>query len=155
VAFMALLAALITERLDARAGVVVLPGLLLAGIASVAAWWWSERAGAGDLRPYLIVQFYPLLAVPLVLALFPARCSRSWPWLIALSCYVLAKVAEVEDGLIFRRLGLVSGHTVKHLLAAGGIGALVWMVGSRRALEARHVGPAPSAPAGASHPCAS
>lgn len=153
VAFMALLAALITERIDARAGAVILPGLLLAGVGSVALWWWSERAGAGDLRPYLIVQFYPLLAVPLVLALFPARYSRSWLWLVALSCYVLAKLAEVEDGLVFRHLGLVSGHTVKHLLAAGGIGALVWMVGSRRALEARHVDASlPYAPQGGASP---
>jgi hypothetical protein len=151
VAFMALLAALITERIDARAGALVLPGLLLAGAGSVALWWWTERVGAGDLRPYFIVQFYPLIALPLVLTLFPARYSRSWLWLIALSCYVLAKFAEVEDELIFRHLALLSGHTVKHLLAAGGIGALVWMVASRRALETHHAdASAPSAPQGAS-----
>jgi len=133
VAFMALFCALLAERIDAMAGALLLPPLALAGIGSVALWWWSERAGAGDLRPYLFVQFYPLLAIPLVLILFPARYSGSRHWLVALGCYGFAKLAELADDVVFQHARVVSGHTVKHLLAAAGIGVLAWMLASRRA----------------------
>ena len=36
---------------------------------SVAFWWLTERAGQGDLRLYLFVQFLPMLLVPLGLGL--------------------------------------------------------------------------------------
>jgi hypothetical protein len=141
VAFTALLSALVAERIHPRAGAALLWPLVLAGVASVAAWWASERAGAGDLRPYLVVQFYPLLAVPLLLALFPARYSGGAHWLLALGCYAVAKAAEVLDEEIFRLGTFLSGHTMKHLLAAAGIAALAWMLASRRVI-ARGPGPA-------------
>jgi hypothetical protein len=67
-----------------------------------------------------------------------------WNVLVALGVYVLAKLAEVGDRPIFERLGgLVSGHTLKHLIAALATAALVWMVGSRgRAPEAPPIGAA-------------
>ena len=46
--------------------------------------------------------------------------------------YGLAKVAELEDVSIYRLGGVVSGHTLKHLVAAAGIGILVWMLVRRR-----------------------
>jgi hypothetical protein len=46
--------------------------------------------------------------------------------------YGLAKLAEVLDGRIFElTLGLVSGHTLKHLLAALGVIVLVLPIFSR------------------------
>jgi hypothetical protein len=144
VAFTALLSALVAERIDPRVGAALLWPIVLVGVASVAAWWVSERAGAGDLRLYLVVQFYPLLAVPLVLVLFPARYSGGLHWVSALCCYAAAKVAEVLDEGIFRLGTILSGHTVKHLLAAAGIAALVWMLASRRII-ARRSGPASAA----------
>ncbi|HET9594325.1 MAG TPA: hypothetical protein VFP65_02025 [Anaeromyxobacteraceae bacterium] len=142
VAFMALLSALIAERIGAAAGARLLAPLTLAGLASVPAWWWTEHIGAGDLRPYLLVQFYPLLAVPVVLALFPARYSHSGVWLVSLGAYLLAKGAEVADEAVFRLGGIVSGHTLKHLLAAAGIGALAAMLALRR--PERSARPAPA-----------
>jgi hypothetical protein len=95
-------------------------------VASVAAWRLGDAAGAGDLKPYLLVQFYPLLAVPLLLVLFPGGRTGPWPYLLALAAYLAAKVAEAEDGAVLQAVGLFSGHTLKHLLAAAAVGALAW-----------------------------
>jgi hypothetical protein len=135
IAFMALLAALVAERIDAAAGARLLAPLVLAGVGSVVYWWATERAGVGDLRPYLLVQFYPLIAVPLVLVLFRPRYTGSAGWAVALGAYLLAKLAELADGAVFALGAVVSGHTLKHLLAAAGIGALAWMTARRRVLE--------------------
>lgn len=130
VGFMGLLAALVAERIDARAGARLLLPLLLAGAASVGWWAWGEAAGHGDLRPYFLVQFYPLAAVPLALLLFPRPVAGGAPrtggWLLALALYGAAKLAEAEDGPVLALGGLLSGHTAKHLLAAAGIAALAW-----------------------------
>jgi hypothetical protein len=146
--FMGLLSALLTERVHAAWGRRLLWPLVGVGLASVLYWYFTERAGAGDLRPYFLVQFYPLLAVPLLLLLFPARYSGSLAYLAALGAYLLAKVAEVKDVELYRLGGLVSGHTAKHLLAAAGIGAIGWMLASREPLESGisgqgHTGPGP------------
>ncbi len=130
--FMGLFAALIAERVSVRLGVSLLPGLLLAGVASIGYWHLTETAGQGDLRPYVLAQFYPLLAIPLLLALFPARYTRGGDLLVALAFYLAAKLAESSDAAIFAFTGLVSGHTVKHLLAAAGIAWLLRMLRRRR-----------------------
>jgi hypothetical protein len=60
VAFMALFAAFIVDRIHSRLGVtVMLPLLIALGIASIAYWHVTEAAGHGDLRFYDLVQFYP------------------------------------------------------------------------------------------------
>jgi hypothetical protein len=132
IGFMGLFAALISERIDPRVGLLLLGPLVLAGLASVLYWHFTEQAGVGDLRPYYVVQLYPLAVIPLLLLLFPAHCSDSWIYLVALGAYAAAKVTEKADEAIFRVGGIVSGHTLKHLLAAAGIGALAVMLGRRR-----------------------
>ncbi|HMK71769.1 MAG TPA: ceramidase domain-containing protein [Myxococcaceae bacterium] len=138
VGFMGLFVALITERIDAGMGFRLLWPMVLVGVGGVFYWYFTERAGAGDLRPYLVVQFYPLVAIPLVLVLFPRVYTLSWGFVGALAAYLLAKVAEIEDGRLLQLGSPVSGHTLKHLLAATGIGLLVWMLGRRRVLRESH-----------------
>jgi len=120
VAFMALFAAFIMDRVHFRFGLfVVLPLLLAAGAASIVYWDWTETAGAGDLRPYVLVQFYPILAIPLICLLFPGRCTSGDAVSRMIVWYGFAKLVEHADGTIFAALGnAVSGHTIKHLLAA-------------------------------------
>ena len=122
--FMGLLAALIGERVSVRWGIVLLAPLVLLGAASVGYWIRTESLGRGDLRLYYLVQFYPLVAILLLLALYPPRYTRGADLIVALAWYVAAKGAESCDGTIYRALGFVSGHTFKHLLAT--VGAL-WL----------------------------
>lgn len=118
VAFSGFTAAVLTERLGFRIGLAALLALLVAGPASVLYWAATEAAGAGDLRAYGLVQFTPLLLVPLLLWLLPARYSRGGDLLAVLALYALAMALEWLDRPIFELTGIVSGHTLKHLIAA-------------------------------------
>jgi len=118
IAFMALFSAVIQDRVSVRLGRVLLWPLVIAGVATIAWWYWSELAGHGDLRPYAVVQFLPMLLIPLMLLLFSGRGLRdAWLW-ATLAAYVLAKVAEYFDAAIYGASGFLSGHSIKHLLAA-------------------------------------
>lgn len=75
----------------------------------------------GDLRLYALTQ-----AAPLILALIFATtwngCQHMIPGkrLLALAAlYAAAKAAEIYDGEVFAQIELLSGHNLKHLLAAG------------------------------------
>jgi hypothetical protein len=121
VAFMAISSAVVADRIDSRAGNGwLLVVMLAAGAASLVYWDWTESLGQGDLRFYALVQFYPMVALPLIVGLFPHfryTAGRFLAWVIL--WYGLAKVFEHFDGEIFELLGhTVSGHTLKHLAAA-------------------------------------
>src|SRR5437667_6711342 len=116
--FMGMLSAVVAERVGVTAGLVLLPVFLASGLASIAYWHASEAAGAGDLRPYVLVQFFPALAIPLMLWLFPARYTRGGDIVVVLVIYGAAKIFEVLDGRSFAMGGAVSGHPLKHLMAA-------------------------------------
>lgn len=125
IAFTSFLTILLAERVSLQAAKILFPALLAAGIVSIAYWHYSELAGQGDLRFYALVQFLPILLIPLILALFRSRFTRGsdiW-WLLA--WYLTAKLCEVYDHEIYRWLGLFSGHSLKHI--AAGIGSLVFL----------------------------
>ncbi|MDP3085847.1 MAG: ceramidase domain-containing protein [Rubrivivax sp.] len=136
VAFMALFSAVLVERLGPRVGLRLFPWLMLAGPLSVVYWLLSERAGAGDLRAYAVVQFYPLLLMPLLMGLFAPRYTRGGDLLLVLALYLAALAADRMDRVVFAAGGWLSGHTLKHLLAALAAAWLWRMLSLRRpALE--------------------
>ena len=51
---------------------------------------------------------------------------------IAIGLYAAAKGAELADHRIFEALGFMSGHTLKHLLAAAASAILVAAIARRR-----------------------
>ena len=118
ITLMGLLAATIVERISVRAGLLLLGPLVALGIASVLQWYAGERRGEGDLRFYALVQFYPMLAIPLTALLFPSRYTRNWDLVTVVALYGLGKLFELLDARIFSLGGVVSGHTLKHLAAA-------------------------------------
>ena len=118
IGFMALLAAIVAERVSVTAGLAFLLPLLLAGAGSVAYWHAGELRGAGDLRPYTLVQFAPGVLIALMLWLFPARYTHGGYLVGVIVIYGAAKLLEVLDGPIFSMGHLLSGHTLKHLTAA-------------------------------------
>lgn len=137
IVFMAIVAAMIAERVQLRLGLILLPLLLIVGIASVLQWYESEIHGVGDLRFYAAVQAYAALMLLVVLP-FPARYSRGYDLAIIVGFYVLAKALELLDKPIFNTGHLVSGHTLKHLAAAAAGYWLLRMLWMRRPVaEAR------------------
>lgn len=117
IAFMGLFSMVLADRVDLRWRKALLP-LLVVGVASVAYWGWTEAQGAGDLRPYALVQFLPMFLIPLVLMLYPAPRKDLGCYIGLICCYGLAKLLEYFDAPVFELTGLVSGHSLKHLAAA-------------------------------------
>jgi hypothetical protein len=118
-AFAALFAAVIAERISVYWSRMLLLPFLFAGIGSVVLWRISEQLGQGDLRPYLFIQLFPVIALPLMMLLFRARYSRGSELLVVIVIYVAAKALEHFDTAIWELSGqTVSGHTAKHVVAA-------------------------------------
>ena len=124
-AFMGLVSAMLAERVSVRAGVALLPVLILIGVSSVLWWWHTEGLGAGDLRFYAAVQVYAVLILPILL-LLPPSYTRGSDFALIFALYVLAKILETADRQIFAAdHQVVSGHSLKHL--AAGVAGL-WMI---------------------------
>ncbi len=114
-AFMSLLSVVLTERVSLTLMKRLAPVLILIGIGSVLYW-----ARTGDLRPYVLVAFLPIALLPLLCFFFP-RVGDRYIY-IAVVFYILAKLCEDQDGKIFILTGnILSGHTLKHLLATVGV----------------------------------
>lgn len=99
--------------------------LAISAIASVAWWIFTERQGAGDLRPYLLLQGLPIVLIPLWQAIDRSPVADRRSFALALGLYVLAKVAELHDFELLELFGWISGHTLKHLLATAAAAVLV------------------------------
>jgi hypothetical protein len=132
VVFMALTAAIVAEYISLPAGRTLLIPLLSIGIASVFYWATTEARGAGDLRPYGLVQFLPMLLIPAIALSLPSPFGRSRHLLQMFVLYALAKVAEFFDAGLYSFGQLISGHTLKHLIAACAIMALLRGLANRR-----------------------
>jgi hypothetical protein len=121
IGFMGLVAAVLAIPLGERAASLILVPAVVAGIGSVVAWRLT-----GDLRPYVWVQFTPLLLIGATVVLGPLAPAHRRALLSALGLYVLAKGFELADARVFEATaGVASGHTLKHLTAGAACGALI------------------------------
>ena len=125
IAFMALFSIIISEFISVRSGRTLLLPLILAGVLSVLYWHLTEIRGEGDLRFYALVQFYPMLAIPIMMICFRSRCTHVYAYWWLLLAYIAAKLFEHFDGEVFDALGFISGHSLKHLAAALGMYVLL------------------------------
>jgi hypothetical protein len=86
----------------------------------LAYWRWQS-----NLWPYVAAQYFSILLVGLLVVLFRPRCSRSTDLLGIVGLYALARTAEALDARIFAVAHIISGHTLKHLIAAI---AVLWLL---------------------------
>lgn len=111
-AFSGLIGLAVASRISDRAGLSVMAALLLA--APPAAF-----IGQGNEWPWAVVQFGGLA---LLVGLSTLRARNDAPaidWLAVIALYAIAKLCEVGDAAVLGMTGhLVSGHTLKHLVAA-------------------------------------
>ena len=113
--FAGLLGLAAANRVSERAGWAAAGAVLLAGPLAVL--WWSH---SGNLLPWAVVQLGGLLVV-LALAGLPRREGALALHLGAVvALYSLAKLFEAADSAVFEATAqVVSGHSLKHVLAAG------------------------------------
>ena len=130
-AFAALFAWILGDRLGARWTSRTLVPLLALALATLWIWYGSGKFD-GDLRPYGLVQAIPMGSLPFLLALFPGELDERRLGL-ALLLYLLAKACEQHDAKIYALGEIVSGHTLKHLLA----GAACFFLAPRRASRSK------------------
>jgi hypothetical protein len=134
IGFAGLVTIIVAEYISARAARMLLLPLLIVGLVSVGYWAWTESHGVGDLRPYAIVQFLPLLMIPVILLTHKPVIgeARYFWWMLAF--YVLAKLLEFFDADIFAFGYLISGHSLKHVAAALTPTVFLYSLISRRRL---------------------
>jgi preprotein translocase subunit SecG len=130
--FMAVLTAVIIERISLKAGKILFVPLLLLGGASVLYWYVTESQGHGDYRFYLFVQFVPPLLIGMMIALFSPSYTGINYLVLAFSLFVIAKLFELFDSQIYQAGHIISGHSLKHITA--GIACYVIL----RMLRRRH-----------------
>ena len=126
--FMAIFAYAIGERVNAKAGAVLLWPLLAVGVLGLLVWRWT-----GDLRLYGWVQFFPCIALPVLFLLFPAQYTGTSYWIMAaVKCICSPSWRHTRIAHLFRRISILSGHTLKYLLAAAACYAILRYFQTRR-----------------------
>ena len=136
IAFMAMFAIIIAEFISIRLGKTLLWPLLIAGVASVFYWHFTELQGMGDLRFYAVVQFFPMLVMPVILVCFKPRFDQLNAYWVLFASYALAKVFELFDQSVYGFLGFaISGHSIKHIVPALGLYVLLLAYQQRKELE--------------------
>lgn len=135
ITFIALYCVVLSEYVSPKAGVRLLLPLFIYGVLSVVYWYIGESVtGRGDLSAYILIQLVPILHLPLILWLFRSQYSHGQYYMYALLAYLASKWAESNDDVIYDNLGVLSGHSIKHLLAGLG-GFLIytgWKIRSER-----------------------
>lgn len=118
IGFAGLLTVIVAEFISATTARRLLLPLLIVGFASVEYWAWTESRGVGDLRPYALVQFLPMLLIPVILLTHRPTigAARYFWWMLAF--YLVAKLLEFFDADVFALGHLISGHSLKHVAAA-------------------------------------
>ena len=132
IGFAGLFAIVIGEFVSVAMAHRLLRALLVIGPLSVVYWAATEAAGNGDLRPYAVVQFLPMLIMLGVLLLRQPHVGSSTHYWLMLAFYVIAKLCEHFDAAVYAGGAMLSGHTMKHLFAAMTPAILLYALTRRR-----------------------
>ncbi len=125
--FMGLVTIIVGEHISLPAAKRMLIPLLIVGGGSVFYWSVTEARDAGDLRPYAIVQFLPMLLIPMILLMYRSVYDNvDFLWFVIV-LYALSKLFEYFDFAVYEMGRLISGHSLKHIVAA--IASLVFLYG--------------------------
>jgi hypothetical protein len=124
-----LLSAVWSESLHSRGWFTV--ALACFAVISVAWWRYTDLHGVDDLRPYLLLQCLPLVLIPLLQWQQGKPHAERWAFAAAIGLFALAKLFELADHTTFDELDFVSGHTLKHLLAAAASAVIAWDLARR------------------------
>ncbi|MDP3229682.1 MAG: hypothetical protein Q8N13_17160 [Acidovorax sp.] len=133
--FAGLLGLAAASRVSERAGRATAGAVLLAG--PVAVLWWSHT---GNLMPWAVVQLGGMLVV-LALACLPRRDGALAVHLGAvIGLYAVAKLFEAADHAVFDATAQwLSGHSIKHVLAAGAAWPVLLALRNSAARSVPHV----------------
>ncbi|MCC5016153.1 MULTISPECIES: ceramidase [unclassified Legionella] len=130
---MSFFAAIFIERVNRSIGFYLLFPLILLATLCTLQWELSELWGQGDMRLYIWSQGYPLIMIIFILFFFPSSYVRNYYLTTCFILFGLAKITEGLDKIIYHfTFETISGHTLKHLLAAIAVYSLVYDVKNRQ-----------------------
>jgi hypothetical protein len=130
--FMSFFAIFIYDYINPKIGFYLFLILLGLGIFSVMYWYYTETLGKGDLRIYGLVQFFPVLAIPLIIWLYRSHYNYVKDIVPIYFFFGLAKLTEALDEEIFELLQVISGHSLKHLFMAISGAFIIVMIKRRK-----------------------
>lgn len=133
VAFAGLLGLAVAVHVSERAAALAGLALLVLGPVAVHAW-----ASTGNLRPWVVLQGGGVLVLVWLAMLRPCTGAPQIDWWLVILAYAVAKLFEVADHEVYAlTAGVMSGHTLKHLVAA----LAAWpVISGLAALRIRHRG---------------
>jgi hypothetical protein len=114
-AFAGLLGLAVMQAVSNRAGLALAAAVLVLGPLSVLGWSLS-----GDVLPWAVLQFGGMALILGCAFVRPAQ-ARALPvrWGVLIAIYALAKLLELGDHAVYEWTGqLVSGHSLKHVVAS-------------------------------------
>ncbi len=120
IAFMSFFSCIIKNLIHKKTGEALTIPFVALGIISVLYWANNNSSGHGDLRLYIIVQYLPMLLIPLITLLYKSSHIEKSDIIIVLALYSASKAFEFLDSQIFQFYSIISGHTLKHLCATIG-----------------------------------
>lgn len=118
IAFMSFFSMILKDHLKILYPNTTLWILIIIGVSSSIYWYLGELNGHGDLRPYALVQFLPMIMIPLICFTYPISKTYAKYVGLVILFYALAKVLEFYDEEIFNSIHAISGHSLKHLSAS-------------------------------------
>lgn len=114
VAFAGLLGLAVADRVSGRAGVTTMAVVLVCGPSAVGVW-----ALSGNLLSWAVLQGGGMLLVVVLAMCRPVSGAWGLPLGAVVALYALAKLLELGDHSVFAwTAGWVSGHSLKHVVAA-------------------------------------
>ena len=113
-AFSGLIGLAAADRVSARAGLCMALSVLVLGPVSVGAW-----SASGNVTPWLLVQLGGMALVLCLACLKPLPGAPAVAWGAVIVIYAIAKIFEMNDDAVYAATsGLVSGHSLKHIVAS-------------------------------------
>jgi hypothetical protein len=113
-AFAGLTGLAVADRVSGHAGVATARVVLMAGLVAVGVW-----VGTANLLPWAVLQGGGMLLVLAMALRRPVPGAWGLPLVAVIAWYCVAKVLELNDHAVFDATrGWVSGHTLKHVVAA-------------------------------------
>ena len=106
--------------------------LISIGLLSVIYWEYS-----GDLRPYFFFKMQPVILVAILLVYGKKTYDRAADYIISMSLVLVATLTENIDKIIFDNLDIISGHTMKHIIAGISLWWIMRMIQKRKLIDSK------------------
>lgn len=135
ICFMALFSIIVGEYISIKLGKLLLVPLVIIGVLSVFYWRHTELNQAGDLRLYILIQYLPIVLIPLILLTSDSIYNDGKTYWLLLICYMVAKIFEHYDRDIYGVLDRIGGHPFKHIAAAIGLYVVIFNYEKRKSIK--------------------